>query len=142
MRIGAMLGDTIRSLLKKPVTEKYPFERLHPGPERLRGALSYQTGKCSGCGVCVKDCPANALEVVTLDKKAKKFVIVYHVDRCTFCAQCVKSCNYKCFAMANQEWELAGLKRESFIRYYGTDDEVKQYLAQRAQPDSGAAAPA
>ncbi len=141
MKIGSMFGDAIHSLVRKPVTEKYPFERLHPGPERLRGALTFQTGKCSGCAICVKDCPAKALDLITLDKKAKKFVVVYHVDRCTFCAQCVRSCNYKCFSMSNDQWELAALNKQAFVRNFGTETDVEQYLAQVAHSDAGGAAP-
>ncbi len=129
MRIGAMLGDVMHSLVRRPITEKYPFDR-RPAPERLRGALQFQPDKCSGCGICGKDCPANAIELITIDKKAKKFVIRYHIDRCTFCAQCVKSCNYKCLGMSNEQWELAALSREPFTVYYGNEDEVKSFLAQ------------
>ena len=31
MRIGTMVGDTLRSLFKKPATEVYPFERRPTG---------------------------------------------------------------------------------------------------------------
>ena len=57
MRIGAMLGDISRSLFKRPVTERYPFERK-PTPERLRGQLTFDAAKCTGCKICVRDCPA------------------------------------------------------------------------------------
>jgi formate hydrogenlyase subunit 6/NADH:ubiquinone oxidoreductase subunit I len=129
MRIGVMLGDVMHSLVRRPITERYPFER-HPTPERLRGALNFQPEKCSGCGICGKDCPANAIELITLDKKNKKFVIRYHVDRCTFCAQCVKSCNYKCLSMSSEQWELAALGREAFTVCYGNEVEVRSFLAQ------------
>ncbi len=140
MKIGAMLGDAVRSLFRKPVTEKYPFERLHEGPERLRGALALIPGKCSGCGICAKDCPAEALEIITLDKKAKKFVIRYNIDRCTFCAQCVKSCNYKCLVMSHDKWELASLNKQALTVYYGNEEDVTTVLAQLAGRAAGAPA--
>ncbi len=132
MTIGAMLGDTVHSLFRKPATEMYPYERVHEGPEHLRGALVLLPGKCSGCGICAKDCPAEALQVITLDKKAKRFVIRYNVDRCTFCAQCVKSCNYKCLVMAHDKWELAALNKKTLTLYYGSEEDVKTVLGQLA----------
>lgn len=138
MRIGAMLGDVVRSLVHKPFTEIYPFQRYQT-PDRLRGSLNFQPEKCSGCGICGKDCPAKAIDLITMDKKNKKFVIRYHIDRCTFCAQCVKSCNFKCLAMSSDQWELAALGRNPFTVYYGNEAEVQSYLAQVAGAGPGAA---
>ncbi len=135
MRIGAMLGDIARSLVRRPVTEKYPYER-RAAPERLRGALWFKPETCTGCGICVKDCPANAVELITLDKKAKRFVLRYHVDRCTFCAQCVKSCNNKCLGMSNEQWELAQLNKGAFLLDYGNEADVKAFLAGLAHGDA------
>ncbi len=60
MRLGTMLTDTMRSLFKRPITRRYPFVRLD-APEHLRGKLTFENKGCTGCGLCVKDCPANAL---------------------------------------------------------------------------------
>ncbi len=140
MKIGAMLGDIARSFVRKPVTQKYPFEK-RPAPEQLRGALWFNPEKCTGCGLCVKDCPALALDLITLDKKAKKFVMTYHVDRCTFCAQCVKSCNSKCLGMSSDKWELAALTRETLTCQYGNEADVKSFLEQLAGGDAGPGTP-
>jgi formate hydrogenlyase subunit 6/NADH:ubiquinone oxidoreductase subunit I len=114
MKLGAMLKDISTALVKRPITEKYPFTR-RAVPERLRGRLVWNPAACTGCGLCATDCPANALEVLVLDKKAKRFVVTYHVDRCTFCAQCVHSCRQGCLQMEADEWELAALARKSFV---------------------------
>ena len=127
-RVGAMLGDVTRSLFKRPVTEKYPFER-RAAPERLRGKLYYDPEKCTGCGLCNKDCPSNAIELITLDKKAKRFVLKYHMDRCTYCAQCVQNCRFECLGMSPDQWELAALSKEPFTVYYGKDEDVQAVLA-------------
>jgi len=84
MKFGAMLSDVLQSLVKAPVTERYPFQKK-AAPERLRGKLLWQRESCTGCGLCAKDCPANALEVIAIDKKAKKIVMHYDVDHCIFC---------------------------------------------------------
>lgn len=133
MKIGTMLRDVSTSLLRKPVTERYPFERRDV-PDRLRGKLQWDPEKCIGCALCATDCPAEAIEFIVLDKKAKQFVFIYHLDRCTFCAQCVQSCRHECLAMSADEWELAALERDSFIQYYGEESDVSRVLAGATSP--------
>jgi formate hydrogenlyase subunit 6/NADH:ubiquinone oxidoreductase subunit I len=137
MKIGAMLGDIVGSLFKKPVTEMYPFQRKET-PERLRGKMIWDPEKCTGCQLCVKDCPADALELIVLDKVNKRFVMRYNEDRCTFCAQCVQSCRFKCLEMSNEQWELAALNKEPFTVYYGKDEDVK-FLLDRAAKEGAEA---
>lgn len=135
MKPGIMLGDVITSLFRKPFTEKYPFERREP-PERLRGLLLFDPETCTGCGLCVKDCPANAIQMIVLDKASKQFVLSYHVDRCTFCAQCVNSCNQGCLSMAHDRWELAALSRDPLALNYGEASLVERVLAGEFAPDA------
>ena len=131
MSIGSMLGDILSSLFKRPATEKYPFEKT-PAPERYRGKLMYDPAKCTGCQLCVKDCPANALELIVVDRVNKRFVMKYHMDRCTYCAQCVESCRMECLGMSNEEWELASTSQEPFMVFYGKDEDVQSLLARLA----------
>lgn len=135
MTIGSMFGDIFKSLFKKPVTEKYPFVKKD-APENLRGKLVWDPEKCSGCQLCVKDCPANALELISVDKVNKKFVMRYNIDRCTFCAQCVESCRFGCLEMSDEMWELASIKREPLEVYYGRDEDIQQLLENAARPES------
>lgn len=130
--IGAMLGDIVQSLFTRPATELYPFVR-NIDPERLRGKLVWNPEKCTGCQLCVKDCPSDAIELIVVDKVNKKFVMRYHADRCTFCAQCVESCRLKCIDMSNEEWELAALTKNPFEVYYGREEDVQNVLARFAQ---------
>lgn len=135
MKIGTMLSDVSRSLFRRPVTEKYPFERQE-APERLRGRLFWDGERCTGCGLCAKDCPANAIEMIVLDRASKRFVLRYHIDRCTFCAQCVHSCRQGCLEMSNEVWELAALSKEPFDLYYGNEADVEHVLAGVILPDA------
>jgi len=123
MRIGAMLGDVSRSLFKRPVTELYPFERRET-PSRLRGMVVFDATRCTGCKICMRDCPARALDLVVVDKATKRFAMRFHVDRCTYCAQCVVSCNFDALSMSHDDWELAGLTPEQFLRTYGRDEDL------------------
>ncbi len=125
MKIGAMLGDISRSLFTRPVTERYPFEKK-PVPERLRGQLVWDAGKCTGCKVCLRDCPADAIELVVLDKKARRFVLRFHIDRCTYCAQCVVNCSFDCLDLSSEQWELAALDKDAFTVSYGRDEDIEE----------------
>jgi formate hydrogenlyase subunit 6/NADH:ubiquinone oxidoreductase subunit I len=129
-----MLGDVIRSLFKRPATELYPVER-NPVPEHFRGKLHYNPDKCTGCQLCIKDCPANAIELLVVDKVNKRFVMRYHLDRCTFCDQCVINCRFKCINLSNEEWELAALTHKPFTVYYGKDEDIHFLLDQATRPN-------
>ncbi len=136
MNIGSMFQDIFRSLFKKPSTELYPFQRVEP-TTKIRGKLHYDPSKCTGCQLCVKDCPADALELIVVDRVAKKFVMKYHADRCIFCDQCVASCRFDCLGLSQEDWELASLESEPFTVYYGKEEDVRILLEKMAQPNSG-----
>ncbi len=127
MKIGSMLGEVLRSVFRKPATGKYP-STPQPIPDRLRGTVRYNPEKCTGCTLCMKDCPANAIEIIAVDKPNKRFIMRFHVDRCTYCAQCVVNCRFNCLEMSNQEWEHAALTREPFTVLYGRQEDLDQFL--------------
>lgn len=135
MTIGSMLGDILSSFFKKPVTEKYPFER-RDAPENLRGKLVWDAEKCSGCQLCVKDCPSDALELIVIDKVNKRFVMRYNVDKCTYCSQCVVNCRFNCLQMSEEMWELASTNKEPFEVYYGREEDVKFLLEKAARGEA------
>jgi formate hydrogenlyase subunit 6/NADH:ubiquinone oxidoreductase subunit I len=136
MKFATMLKDVLGSLVKPPFTEKYPFEKK-PAPERLRGKLVWNPEKCTGCCLCNKDCPSAAIELITLDKKARRFVMRYHADRCTYCAQCVQNCRFECIGMSHDQWELAALDKQPFEVYYGRDEDIQTLLAKLAEQPAG-----
>jgi formate hydrogenlyase subunit 6/NADH:ubiquinone oxidoreductase subunit I len=123
-----MFPDISGALVRRSATEKYPFKRQAITP-RLRSLLKWDPEACTGCGLCAMDCPANALHVTMLDRKAKRFVIDYHVDRCAFCGQCVQSCRQGSLTMANDNWELAALNKTSFLIHFGNPNDIKTVLA-------------
>lgn len=120
MKLATMFGDVLRSAFRRTATRQYPFERTPP-PEQLRGKLHWHPEQCTGCSLCVDDCPANAIELITIDKAKKQFEMRYHLDRCTFCGQCVESCRFKCIVLSNTEWELATLDKTTFTTTYGRE---------------------
>jgi NAD(P)H-quinone oxidoreductase subunit I len=132
MKIGSMLGEIFRSVFRKPATVQYPYGDRQAVPERLRGMVRYNPEKCTGCTLCMMDCPANAIEILTVDKPNKRFIMRFHADRCTYCAQCVVNCRFKCIEMSNEEWERAALTREPFTVTYGRDEDLKKFLERTA----------
>jgi len=139
MKLGAMINDVFGALFKRPVTERYPFVRKE-APERLRGQLTWDPSKCTGCMLCVKDCPSDAIELLVVDKVNKRFVMRYHIDRCTYCSQCVENCRFKCLDMSSEQWELAALKKEPFTVNYGREEDIEALLARSTEgcPEPGA----
>lgn len=135
MKITLMFRDLLKSLLSKPATEPFPNPEQNE-PERLRGKLHWNPENCTGCQLCVKDCPSNALKLFVIDKDKKEFVLRYDVGRCTFCAQCVENCRFNCLAMAQDEWSLSDSSPESFIKFYGKEADVKHVLAESSTSDS------
>jgi formate hydrogenlyase subunit 6/NADH:ubiquinone oxidoreductase subunit I len=127
--IGLMVGDVIRSFFSRPVTQRYPFERKE-APEQFRGKLIWDLSNCTGCQLCIKDCPADAIELVVMDRANKRYVMRYHADRCTYCAQCVVNCRFKCLSLSHEEWELASLNKEEFTVYYGRNEDVDKFRGQ------------
>lgn len=142
MKLGAMLSDIIESAFTPPITEQYPFVK-NEAPERFRGKIVWDQESCTGCGLCAKDCPANAIEVLVYDRKEKRFVFNYNLDTCLFCAQCVYSCRSNSIAMSNDDWELAAMGRTGYHFNWGNEEDVERYRAgERPEPKKKPAAKA
>jgi formate hydrogenlyase subunit 6/NADH:ubiquinone oxidoreductase subunit I len=104
---GKMLGEVLSSAGKKPATVLYPFEKVVMPPQ-FRGRLDFISEKCSGCKLCVRDCPSRA---ITINKVGdKQFECIIDLDLCIYCAQCVDSCPKDSLAMT-PDFELAQLDR-------------------------------
>ncbi|MFA5836250.1 MAG: 4Fe-4S binding protein [Bellilinea sp.] len=132
MSVGPMISDLLRSLFKQPATELYPFVKT-PAPIRLRGKLMWDPTNCTGCQLCVKDCPANAIELIVIDKANKRFIMNYHADHCIYCAQCVVSCRFNCLRLSNEDWELAAAQKQPFVMYYGKEEDIALFMEQAAK---------
>ena len=128
MKFGTMLSDVSGALFHRPSTENYPSVR-QLNPTRLRSFLKWNQQSCTGCGLCVMDCPAKAIQITVLDKKEKRFVFSYHTDQCLFCGQCVESCRQGSLSMVNDLWELAALDKKPFFVNFGDVDDITKVLA-------------
>ncbi|MBI5690532.1 MAG: NADH-quinone oxidoreductase subunit I [Verrucomicrobia bacterium] len=92
---------TAREATKPIITVQYPHETLKM-PDRFRGhvqlILDPETGKsrCTACGLCVRACPSDCLEVdgIKREGEKKKSVTEYKLDftKCSLCGSCVEAC--------------------------------------------------
>ena len=122
MKVAGLLSEIVGSMFHRAATVRYPAVEAE-APLRLRGPVQWDRLRCTGCGVCVMDCPANALELLVIDKKTRRFVLSYHIDRCTFCGQCTESCKQDALWMSHSDWELATADpRNLTVRYGSTED--------------------
>ncbi len=130
-RISPMFRRTISHIFTKPATTKYPFVKPKL-PEDFRGETQYQVNACNvielgstdsltldvrsivgvNCSVCVRDCPAKAIEIVEVDGKRRP---QFNFDRCVFCYQCVESCPRKAITSSGL-YELATTDKKSLIK--------------------------
>ncbi len=94
-----LLPQVWRALFRRPRTVRYPF-----GPAELssgyRGRVRMNADACRGCGLCVRDCPALALELRREDRE--NFSLVYYPDRCAYCGQCEVSCVHHAISLDNE----------------------------------------
>lgn len=105
-----MLPRLIGFIIRKPVTVRYPKERLYV-PETLRGKMKFSLERCISCGLCARDCPSGACTMHEIDGKKRP---VFDLDFCTFCGQCADTCPKDAIEMT-AEFELAHYKKGEAI---------------------------
>ena len=120
--------ELLKQLFKKPATNVFPvtyypdsilklLEKVEKGeakinppveiPKNFRGKIVYDRDECIGCKLCIKVCPAEAIEFIPDKKKIK-----IHIDHCIFCSQCNDICPKDCLNMS-EEFLLADADRLS-----------------------------
>ena len=107
---GKILPEVLRMAHTKPATVRYPYERTEI-PADFRGKIAFNAQNCIGCKICMRDCPARAIEI-SKPGEEKIFECTFYLDRCIYCAQCVESCPRKALSITPQ-FELATYKRDS-----------------------------
>lgn len=122
-----MFKEIAVQLFKKPATNNFPAKRVPKtvtgfledvnagraeivapveAPEGLRGKLVYDRNVCNGCGLCIRVCPAHAIERIVYPSEvegepSKKRIRIY-VCNCIFCGQCIDICAKKALSQSNE----------------------------------------
>ena len=104
---GKMLREVLRTVGRKPATVRYPHVKVTMAAG-FRGKLDFDPAKCIGCKLCMRDCPAAAIEIVKVGDK--KFEAHVDVAKCIACGQCVDSCPKDTLRLTG-DFELAQLSR-------------------------------
>jgi len=81
----ASIKETLEKVEKGEIKIVPPVEI--PDRETFRGKIQYDKEKCIGCKLCIKVCPAKAIEFKEEEKKIR-----IYIGRCIFCGQCVDIC--------------------------------------------------
>ena len=108
--ISPMLKRAISHIFTKPVTTKYPFVKPEL-PQDFRGRQVFDITLCVSCGLCSRDCPAKAIEMVEVDGKRRP---QFKLDLCIFCYQCAESCPRNAIK-SSVFYELATTDKSSLV---------------------------
>jgi formate hydrogenlyase subunit 6/NADH:ubiquinone oxidoreductase subunit I len=134
-----LLPQLWRTLFTRPITVRYPFGPLEL-PPYFRGRVVIDIDLCRGCGLCVRDCPAFALELehesdtlsplvlssstsLTVNsaegsKGHDKFRLIHYPDRCAYCGQCQDVCRYEAIWLTS-EYVPAAADRDALREEFG-----------------------
>lgn len=109
-RVSPMMKELLAHLFRKPATSKYPFVKAEV-PEGFRGKQIYDLNLCISCGLCSRDCPAKAIEMVEVNGKKRP---LFHLDLCVFCYQCAESCPRNAIK-SSAFFELAAINKSDLV---------------------------
>jgi formate hydrogenlyase subunit 6/NADH:ubiquinone oxidoreductase subunit I len=128
-RLPALVKDMGSCLFKKPVTRQYPIVKVE-APEGYRGRHVFYPEKCISCGLCERDCPAKAIELIEVSGKRMPH---FYLDRCIFCYQCEEGCPRDAIKLSanfemstTEKEELLVTPKEFISNQKVTSDEGKQ----------------
>ncbi len=108
--VSPMIKEVLSQIFAKPATTKYPFVKASV-PEDFRGKQVFDINLCISCGLCSRDCPAKAIEMVEVDEKRRP---LFHLDLCIFCYQCAESCPRNAIK-SSMFFELASTNKSNLV---------------------------
>jgi len=90
-RISQIFRRAASTFVSKPATSLYPYVKLQLA-DNFRGQMVFDIQRCIGCGLCSRDCPSRAIEMVAVEEIKRP---QFRLDKCIFCYQCAESCPKK-----------------------------------------------
>ena len=129
--LGSIMGlkVTLSTMMRKPVTAQYPIaakrldiEKRFMGFPALLWDDSNNEPYCTGCMVCIRECPTQCMSATMTDNEKfsegrstrKKIVDSFEINlsRCIVCGICVDVCNFDAIEMSH-EHELSKFQRNA-----------------------------
>ncbi len=115
------LKTTLRAFFSKPVTIMWPYEKVEIA-DRGQGLIRLRVTnkdpvvyKCTGCGICAKNCPQHCITVVKKENEKQPEEYTVNYGLCMFCRICIDTCPFNALEQT-QEHEFIGESREDFVR--------------------------
>lgn len=110
VKLPPMFKTVFTYIFRKPYTRRYP--EVKPNlPEGFRGKQIFDVNLCISCGLCSRDCPAKAIEMIEVEGKKHP---MFYLDRCIFCYQCAESCPRNAIK-SSKLFELASTDKSALI---------------------------
>ena len=118
---------TLKSTFRKPVTAEYPvpekrfeLDPRYMGFPALMWDTEVQEPYCTGCMVCIRECPTQCMTAQMKDNelfvegksRRRKIIDEFEINlsRCILCGICVDVCNFDAIEMSH-EHELGKYER-------------------------------
>jgi len=100
------MSVTMSWMFRRPMTVQYPDKIEKPVqemlPESYRGILEVDLGRCTGCLLCAKACPIDAIriDVQKNPETGVRELCRFDIDMglCMYCGLCCEACNFDSIA--------------------------------------------
>lgn len=109
-RFPALLKDMGACIFRKPFTRQYPAVKVE-APEGYRGRHTFYPDKCISCGLCERDCPAKAIELIEISGKRMPH---FYLDRCIFCYLCAEGCPREAIKLSTN-FEMSTTEKDALM---------------------------
>jgi len=136
-RLPALIKDMGSCIFKKPFTQQYPFVKPQ-APEGYRGKHIFDPQKCISCGLCARDCPAKAIELVEVSGKRMPN---FFLDRCIFCYLCAEACPRKAIKLQNRKQEMTYLQQMPPMKIKAPEVTADHCPSPAAEPEAASPTP-
>ena len=88
------LKEAVSNLFSKSSCDMYPFVPAEAAPN-YRGRIAFHADKCIGCGMCARNCPANAIAPTDYTAPGKKKpAMAIDSTKCVKCGACISTCKF------------------------------------------------
>lgn len=106
-----LVTEALKNLFKKPVTEEKSKEKGW----FIRGRLSLDVSKCTGCSLCEKVCPSKAIAMADDSRTKLKKSPIIDLSKCIFCGFCVDCCPTKALAFT-KDCTLISYRKDDYVK--------------------------